>query len=112
MQEWSHSVMLDETEGLTDPHQSPWILERSFGDIIEKEGRKVGSRSFHSNFHSPLLRYLVLQMDEAYEPPTNETRTVYGLQLQVRFCKSSPILVTQLNYVGVVEKQVIAQCYY
>lgn len=33
---------------------------------------------------------MILQMDEAYEPPTNEARTVYGLQLQVRFCKVSP----------------------
>lgn len=30
---------------------------------------------------------MILQMDEAYEPPPIETRTVYGLQLQVRFWK-------------------------
>ncbi|KAF6221094.1 hypothetical protein HO133_002775 [Letharia lupina] len=27
-------------------------------------------------------KYMILQMDEAYEPPTTESRTVYGLQLQ------------------------------
>ena len=27
-------------------------------------------------------KYLVLQMDEAYEPPSTETRSVYGIQLQ------------------------------
>ena len=31
-------------------------------------------------------------MDEAYEPPTTETRTVYGLQLQVGFCQVFPTL--------------------
>lgn len=33
---------------------------------------------------------MILQMDEAYEPPKNETRTVYGLQLQVGFYQILP----------------------
>ena len=31
-------------ERLIYPHQSPWILEGSFGDTLEEEGRKVGLR--------------------------------------------------------------------
>lgn len=33
-------------------------------------------------------RYMVLQIDESYEPPATEQRMVYGIQLQV--CKSIP----------------------
>ena len=36
---------------------------------------------------------MILQMDEAYEPPTSETRTVYGLHLQVCFCHYPPTLI-------------------
>lgn len=55
-------IALEVSDGVIAPSYSKEALE-----ILAK--KKAG-------------KYLILQMDEAYEPPNMETRTVYGLQLQ------------------------------
>ena len=74
----------------------------SFGDIIALSDEvdvptaKIISREVSDGVIAPAYnrealailskkkggKYLILQMDESYEPPVLETRTVYGLQLQ------------------------------
>ena len=49
----SNALTNELKEGLIYPHQSPWILEGSFGDTLEKEGRKVGLRE--SQLECPLI---------------------------------------------------------
>lgn len=95
-----------ESSGLAQAYARARGADRmsSFGDVIALSDRvdvttaKIISREVSDGVIAPdydpealeILRkkkggkYLVLQIDESYEPPVMETRTLYGVQLQQR----------------------------
>ncbi|KAL8713243.1 MAG: hypothetical protein Q9220_002764 [cf. Caloplaca sp. 1 TL-2023] len=101
--------MVNDIEGLTNSKLAQAYARArgadrmsSFGDIIALSDEvdvptaKIISREVSDGVVAPAYtkealeilskkkggKYMILQMDESYEPPTMETRTVFGIQLQ------------------------------